>query len=104
VGIEGTKRGELLRKAAALTEGDRNHTHGDAVEQQDLAGRLFSAWIAEAQKARVRRQDGRDYTAHDTAMFVMFVKASRAACGAPNLDNYVDGPAYWAIAGEALPE
>jgi hypothetical protein len=51
-------------------------------------------------------QCGSKYSAaHNIAILQALIKISRIACGKPgNMDNYIDGAAYLAIAAECLPE
>jgi hypothetical protein len=43
---------------------------------------------------------GHQLTEREGWMFMAMLKASRAQAGALNLDDYVDGAAYFALAGE----
>lgn len=43
---------------------------------------------------------GHQLTEHDGWMFMAQLKAARATAGRHNVDDYVDGAAYFALAGE----
>jgi len=99
-----TPRGDILRKAANLTEGDRNATYGDPVTNLGIQGELTSPFL------RVLQNNPKFYTLPETtrhallgAMFQVLGKIARIAAGDPkHMDNYIDGAAYLAIAGEAV--
>jgi hypothetical protein len=83
-------RGTILATARRLTLGSRGRTHGGAVEQHALAARLWSAYL------------GVDLDAADVALCMALLKVSRIRCGdRREPDHYVDGSAYFGIAGEA---
>jgi hypothetical protein len=88
----------VLATAAKLTAEDRNEQHGDAVEQHSCAGEMLRAYM-------LRSGDKEYPLSHEIAIMQVITKISRIACGAPgNMDNYVDGAAYLAIAAECLGE
>ena len=88
-----TERGNILRDACAATEGDRNGMYGDPTKQLGLAGRLKRMMRGSAE-----REIG---PAEMEALDMVLIKISRAVVGAsPGRDTYVDGAAYFAIAGE----
>lgn len=99
-----TPRGDILRKAAALTEGDRNAAYGDPVVNLGIQGELTTPFI------RVLQNNPKFYTLPEPtrhallgAMFQVLGKIARIAAGDPkHMDNYIDGAAYFAIAGEAV--
>ncbi len=88
-----TVRGEILGDAREATEGDRDKAYGDPSVQLGLAGEL---------KALVRSRMKRDVgPAEMEALDMVLTKLSRAVIGSePGRDTYVDGAAYFAIAGE----
>lgn len=97
-------RGDFLRLAAALTEGDRNATHGDPIEQNGLAGLMFQLWRSRAERneAMISNMPALERAALVQAAAMCFIKLSRIACGSQhNPDNYVDLAAYAGIMGEA---
>jgi len=86
--------GAICRRAAELVEGDRQATHGDALEvYADLAAQ-WNAYLGE------RLVPGCRLSARDTALMMALMKISRTKHGAPNPDNYVDLAGYAGIAGE----
>ncbi len=90
---ESTVRGRILGDARKATEGDRNKSYGDPSVQFALAGEL-KALV----RFRMKRKVG---PAEMEALDMVLTKLSRAVIGSePGRDTYVDGAAYFAIAGE----
>ncbi len=88
-----TVRGGILGDARKATEGDRNKSYGDPSVQLGLAGEL-KALV----RGRMKREVG---PAEMEALDMVLTKLSRAVIGSePGRDTYVDGAAYFAIAGE----
>lgn len=81
-------RGELLERALAATCGDRNKTYGEPLEQFTRHAELCSAYF------------GRAISPHDVAIFLILCKLSRIPGNPAHEDSYIDGAAYFAIAGE----
>ncbi len=89
-----TTRGDVLKKAQELTEGDRNEEYG---EPSSLMQLTWDMWVDYTRNAR-----GKYCGAHNAAMFLAINKLSRIAHGnSCNEDHYVDLAAYAAIAFEA---
>lgn len=82
------KAGEVLKEAANLVDGDRRDTHGDPRSQFKCTAALWSAYL------------GITVTASDVCNMNALQKMSRQKHGQINRDDYVDGPAYMALAGE----
>lgn len=92
-----TRRGEILRTAIVLTEGDRNQAYGSPDVQLGLAGSL-KAVAHNAHAASGRRAIS---AAEWEAIDMVLSKVSRIVLGpACRADNYIDAAAYAAIAGE----
>jgi len=94
-------RAEILEVALELTCGDREEVHGDCVTTQQAVAHLWSEyWHAKAvaDKEIMRPQ----FSGEDVAHMMTLLKIARCANtpGRYNADNYVDGAAYQAIAGE----
>ena len=89
-------RVKMLEEAARLTAGDRDATYGDPTTQHRCMGQLMEVFD--------RFDVNKDSPAHRAAMFLILNKVSRIACGKLKDDNYIDGAAYFAIAGEARDE
>lgn len=89
----GEHRGDILDKAKALTCGDRNLQYGEPGPQMALSARWFELYM---------NAGGDRYAlAHTAAIHAVFMKLARIACGKiGHMDNYYDGAAYIAIAGE----
>jgi len=88
-----TPRGKILEDAIKATEGDRNRSYGEPAKQLGLAGAI---------KLMCRENAGRLIcNAEMEALDLVITKLSRAFVGsAPGRDTYVDGAAFFAIAGE----
>lgn len=86
------RRVEILNEGAALTNGDRDKEYGTPFNNMTCAGEMkavFRKWLA------------RDISpGEQEALDMVMTKLSRLACGKPKPDTYVDGAAYFAIAGE----
>lgn len=92
-GTKMTKRGEILDIAKSLTEGDRNKAYGDPAIGMRVMNALQEAFRRDATPDALE-------PAHLAAMDMVFAKISRIATGSYREDNYIDGAAYMAIAGE----
>ena len=79
---------ELLKKASELVNGDRQIDYGDKLINHVNISNLWSAYI------------NFNISPHDVAVMMCLLKISRSTMGDFNLDDYVDGAAYMAIAGE----
>jgi len=83
-----TIRGHILNKAKELTEGNRVDTYGDVNDSMEVFANLLSA------------QFGHTYNKTDAAIIMVLAKLSRIGFSYEHQDNYIDGAAYMAIAGE----
>ena len=88
------KAGDILRRAADLVDGDRAETYGDMAILHDKIAIMWEAWL------KVRRDPDAPLTAEDTAHMETLLKMARTQCGKNTEDNYTDGAAYQAMAGE----
>lgn len=79
---------DFLKRALDLTTGDRNKTHGDAVQQHERAADLWTAYL------------GRRVDATDVCNLMILLKMSRHLSAPYNEDNFDDAVGYAAIAGE----
>jgi hypothetical protein len=82
----------ILEDARGLIEGDRQEQHGDPKKCHDEIAKLWTWWT------------GIQIDAHDVAMMMMLLKTARIKTGGYNRDCYVDGPAYFALAGQMRTE
>jgi len=81
-------RGEILAEADRLTHGDRNKNYGSPlVNHQRIAG-LWSIWLET------------EITPAQAAMCLALVKVARLIETPDHLDSFIDGAAYFSIAGE----
>ena len=85
---------EILNEACRLVSGDRAKTHGDKKTNHDNIGALWNAYLTRLLKTEI------ELTADQVAVMVALLKIARTLAGSHNLDDYVDGSAYIAIAGE----
>lgn len=84
---------EIGVTAVDLISKDRAATHGHALIQHQVAAGLWSAYLKGRKKIEV------DLTAHEVAMLLMLLKASRDAVGSHHRDNFVDAAGYACLAG-----
>lgn len=94
---EETIRGQILDTAKGLTTGDRNKSYGPPIDNLTTYANLCTAYIF--------GKGGNDnellaLDAVDAAVLMVLAKVSRIAANRGHKDNYVDGAAYMAIAGE----
>ena len=86
------ERVRILADGARLTNGDRDKEYGPPLNNFSLSGKI---------KRLLREHTGRDiHPAEQEALDMVVTKLSRAVAGKPKRDTYVDGAAYFAIAGE----
>jgi len=95
------ERLRILDEAYKATGEDRNSTYGDPYANLDCQARMVRAYM--------HGRCGKDInpytiTAHDIAIINVLIKVGRIATGKYHRDNYVDGSAYMAIAGECYRE
>lgn len=89
--IEGSEvptRVQILRTAARLTGVDREAIYGNSKDNMAHFAGLLTAYT------------GFLFTAEDAAVIMTLAKISRISVGKYHQDNYIDGAAYLAIAGE----
>lgn len=85
---------DILKRASELVGGDRQKTHGDKLQNHQNIARLWSAYLAN------RSNPAAEISALDVALMMALLKISRTQLGDQNLDDYIDGSGYMAIAGE----
>ena len=84
---------EILTKAEKLVSDDRAKTHGDKIVNHENIARLFSAYLTNKFQAVI------NINAEDVAQLMTLLKIARSQAGQHNIDDYVDGAGYQAIAG-----
>lgn len=99
-----TPRGRLLSQAIELIEGSRNAAYGDPVVNLGLQGRLMDVFFEEFDKnASLGYLDSTGVAALRGSLAQVIGKLARIGAGdVTRLDNYIDGAAYFGIAGEAV--
>ena len=83
-------RQDILDQATALTTGDRNAQHGNPYPNHDNIARIWSVIL------------GRHIQPYEVALCMAGLKLARLAGNPDNMDSYIDGAAYLAIAGELV--
>ena len=81
-------------KAAELISSKRQDTHGDCFKNHSQIADLWSVFLDDKLKPMKEIPPG------DVAVMMCLLKISRSTMGDFNLDDFVDGAAYMAIAGE----
>lgn len=83
---------EIAEKAAQLVSVDREATHGDKVKNHENIARIWNGYLFDRLSAPL--------SALDAANMMELLKIARRKLGAHNLDDYIDGAGYAAVAGE----
>jgi len=83
-------RKDILDQATSLTTGDRNTQHGDPYSNHDNIARIWSVIL------------GRKVEPFQVALCMAGLKLARLSGNPDNMDSYIDGAAYLAIAGELV--
>ena len=81
-------------KAAELVGNSRQESHGDTFKNHEQIAEFWNIYLDDKLKPVAA------ITADEVAMMMALVKVSRSKVGKHNVDDYVDGAAYMAIAGE----
>ena len=88
------KKEEILEKAKELISSNREEQHGDAYKNHSQIADLWSVFLDDKLKPFKEISSG------DVALMMVLLKISRSTMGEFNKDDYLDGSAYMAIAGE----
>lgn len=86
------ERGEILDEAKRLTHGDRNKNYGKPLTNHTRIAGLWSIFLEQ------------EITPAQAAMCLALVKVARLIETPDHLDSFVDGAAYFGIAGEIATE
>ena len=86
------ERGEILDEAKRLTHGDRNKNYGNPLTNHARIAGLWSIFLET------------EVTPAQAAMCLALVKVARLIETPDHLDSFVDGAAYFGIAGEIATE
>ena len=81
-------RGEILAQADRLIHGDRNKNYGSPLTNHTRIAKLWSVWLET------------EITPAQAAMCLALVKVARLIETPDHLDSFIDGAAYFSIAGE----
>ena len=82
------QRQDILREAERLTSSDRNKNYGDPLVNHQRIANIWSVLL------------GIEVTPSQVALCLVGVKLARLVETPDHLDSFVDGAAYFAIAGE----
>ena len=85
---------EILMKAADLVNNSRQESHGDTFKNHEQIADFWNIYLDSKLKPTV------SINPDEVAMMLALLKVSRSQMGKQNMDDYVDGAAYMAIAGE----
>lgn len=89
------KAGDIAKKASRIIDGARETTHGPKLLNHEKIASVWNGILAAADKSPAHPLD-----AHDVANLMEGLKIARRYCGAFNVDDYIDGCGYAAVAGE----
>lgn len=90
-GSKAVKAQDIATKAASLVGGDRERMHGEKQQNFDNIAKLWNAWLDISRTP---------LTGADVATLMELLKIARRFSGDFNLDDFIDGAGYAAIAGE----
>ena len=85
---------EMLTQAAALVDGSRKATYGDPADNFARCAALWNAYLA------IRREPAAPLTPEDVCHLHALAKVARTQGPIAHPDNWIDGAAYIALAGE----
>lgn len=98
-----TIRGQLLLRARELTEGDRNQAYGDPLDNLGAQGRLALVVEEIHQNPSFQRLPAAYKAGLLGSLHQITGKLARIIRGdVDRVDNYIDGAAYFGIAGECV--
>jgi hypothetical protein len=89
------KASEIATAAAGLVGGDRELTHGNKTDNHQRIADMWNGALRGMGKATKHPLD-----AHDVACLMEILKVARRYAGAFNIDDYIDGSGYAAVAGD----
>lgn len=93
------KAGEIATAAAGLVGGERAKTHGPMRENHQRIADAWNGILLAAGKPTATPLD-----AHDVANLMEAMKIARRYTGTFNVDDYIDGAGYAAVAGQIRAE
>lgn len=89
---------QILDSASELVCGERAKQHGDIKENHEKIAAIWNGILAASGKI------AKPLDAHDAANMMEGLKIARRYTGKFNLDDYVDGAGYSALAGQIAQE
>ena len=84
---------EILQKTEKLVNDSRAKTHGDKIKNHENIARLWSSYLQNKTQLNIV------LSPEDVAQLMTLLKIARSQAGQHNIDDYVDGAGYQAIAG-----
>ncbi len=88
------KAHEICHVAQHLLSGARSETHGPKRRNHENIAALWNSYLG------IRRDPAAPLTPQDVTHMMALLKIARTQLGCGNIDDHVDGAAYFAIAGE----
>ena len=85
---------EILQKTEKLVNDSRAKTHGDKIKNHENIARLWSSYLLNKTQLNIV------LSPEDVAQLMTLLKIARSQAGEHNIDDYIDGVGYQAIAGE----
>ena len=85
---------EILQKTEKLVNDSRAKTHGDKIKNHENIARLWSSYLQNKTQLNII------LSPEDVAQLMTLLKIARSQAGEHNIDDYIDGVGYQAIAGE----
>jgi hypothetical protein len=85
---------EILQKTEKLVNDSRAKTHGDKIKNHENIARLWSSYLQNKTQLNIV------LSPEDVAQLMTLLKIARSQAGEHNIDDYIDGVGYQAIAGE----
>lgn len=92
--FDGTENGNMLHKAYAIINGDRQKEYGDPWDNFGLLAEFFTSYV------RKRWGVGIEFKRTDVVNFLELLKISRACTEKPTMDTYVDIAGYAGLGGD----
>ena len=85
---------EILQKTEKLVNDSRAKSHGDKIKNHENIARLWSSYLQNKTQLNIV------LSPEDVAQLMTLLKIARSQAGEHNIDDYIDGVGYQAIAGE----
>jgi hypothetical protein len=89
-----SEKENILALAKELVRNGREKTHGDVKKNHEQIAEFWNIYLDDKLKPM------ESITSDNVAMMMALLKISRSTQGNLNVDDFVDGAAYIAIAGE----